>query len=42
MGERRDGVFVSSTGEAPGSNRFELCGTRGKVVMETISSSSRG
>ena len=28
------GVFISSTGEAPGSNRFELCGTRGKVVLE--------
>jgi predicted dehydrogenase len=28
------GVFVSSTGEAPGSNRFEIAGTRGKVVVE--------
>lgn len=28
------GVFISSTGEAPGSNRFELCGTRGKIVLE--------
>ena len=28
------GVFVSSTGEAPGSNRFEITGTRGKVVLE--------
>jgi predicted dehydrogenase len=28
------GVFVSSTGEAPGTNRFELCGTRGRVVLE--------
>jgi predicted dehydrogenase len=28
------GVFVSSTGEAPGTNRFELVGTRGKVVLE--------
>src|SRR3989449_10065585 len=28
------GVFVSSTGEAPGSNRFELAGTRGKLVLE--------
>jgi len=28
------GVFISSTGEAPGSNRFELCGTRGRVVLE--------
>ncbi len=28
------GVFVSSTGEAPGTNRFELVGTRGKIVLE--------
>ena len=28
------GVFVSSTGEAPGTNRFELIGTRGKIVLE--------
>jgi predicted dehydrogenase len=28
------GVFISSTGEAPGSNRFEIAGTRGKVVLE--------
>ncbi|MBM3878684.1 MAG: Gfo/Idh/MocA family oxidoreductase [Verrucomicrobia bacterium] len=28
------GVFVTSTGEAPGTNRLELCGTRGKVVLE--------
>jgi predicted dehydrogenase len=28
------GMFVSSTGEAPGTNRFELIGTRGKVVLE--------
>jgi len=28
------GVFISSTGEAPGSNRLELAGTRGKVVLE--------
>jgi predicted dehydrogenase len=28
------GVFVSSTGEAPGTNRFEICGTRGKMVLE--------
>lgn len=28
------GVFISSTGEAPGTNRFELCGTRGKLVLE--------
>ncbi len=28
------GLFVSSTGEAPGTNRFELAGTRGKLVLE--------
>ena len=28
------GVFISSTGEAPGTNRFEICGTRGKLVLE--------
>lgn len=28
------GVFISSTGEAPGTNRLEICGTRGKVVLE--------
>jgi predicted dehydrogenase len=28
------GTFVSSTGEAPGSNRFEIVGTRGKLVLE--------
>ena len=28
------GVFISSTGEAPGSNRFEIAGTRGKLVLE--------
>jgi len=28
------GSFISSTGEAPGTNRFELVGTRGKVVLE--------
>src|SRR5262249_27319343 len=28
------GTFVSSTGEAPGSNRFEIAGTRGKLVLE--------
>jgi predicted dehydrogenase len=27
------GVFISSTGEAPGTNRLELCGTRGKLVI---------
>src|SRR6266446_3373295 len=28
------GAFVSSTGEAPGTNRFEIAGTRGKVLLE--------
>jgi len=28
------GVFVSSTGETPGTNRFEIAGTRGKIVLE--------
>src|ERR1043166_7475442 len=28
------GIFVSSTGEAPGTNRFEIVGTRGKLVLE--------
>jgi predicted dehydrogenase len=28
------GLFVSSTGEAPGTNRFEIVGSRGTVVME--------
>ncbi|MCX6930164.1 MAG: Gfo/Idh/MocA family oxidoreductase [Verrucomicrobia bacterium] len=28
------GTFVSSTGEAPGTNRFEIVGSRGKVVLE--------
>lgn len=28
------GIFVTSTAEAPGTNRFEVAGTRGKVVIE--------
>jgi len=28
------GVFITSTGEAPGSNRLEICGERGKIVLE--------
>ena len=28
------GVFITSTGEAPGSNRFEIAGERGKFVLE--------
>lgn len=28
------GVFITSTGESPGTNRFEICGDRGKIVIE--------
>lgn len=28
------GVFVTTTGEAPGTNRFEVVGDRGKLVLE--------
>ncbi|MBN1977073.1 MAG: Gfo/Idh/MocA family oxidoreductase [Anaerolineae bacterium] len=28
------GVFVTSTGEAPGTNRFEIAGENGKLVLE--------
>jgi predicted dehydrogenase len=28
------GVFVTSTGEAPGTNRLEVAGDRGKLVLE--------
>lgn len=28
------GVFITTTGEAPGTNRFEVTGDRGKVVIE--------
>jgi predicted dehydrogenase len=28
------GVFVTSTGEAPGTNRLEIAGDRGKLVLE--------
>ncbi len=28
------GVFVTSTGDAPGTNRFEVTGTKGKLVCE--------
>jgi len=31
---RATGMFVSSTGEAPGTNRFEIAGTRGKLLLE--------
>lgn len=29
------GIFVTTTGEAPGSNRFEIAGDRGKLVYES-------
>ncbi len=29
------GIFVTSTGEAPGTNRLEIAGTRGRVVLES-------
>ncbi|GIW77790.1 MAG: oxidoreductase [Phycisphaerae bacterium] len=28
------GHFITSTGEAPGTNRLEICGTQGKIVAE--------
>ncbi len=28
------GIFVTTTGEAPGTNRFEIAGDRGKLVLE--------
>ena len=28
------GLFITSTGEAPGTNRLEITGDRGKLVME--------
>jgi len=28
------GTFISSTGEAPGTNRLEIVGTRGRLVLE--------
>lgn len=27
-------IFITSTGEAPGTNRLEICGDRGKIVIE--------
>lgn len=29
------GVFITSTGEAPGTNRFEIAGERGRIVIES-------
>jgi len=31
---RATGVFITSTGETPGSNRLEIVGERGKIVVE--------
>ncbi len=28
------GVFITTTGEAPGTNRFEISGTKGKLICE--------
>ncbi len=28
------GVFITTTGETPGTNRFEICGTKGKLLCE--------
>ena len=28
------GAFITSTGETPGSNRFEIAGTKGRVLLE--------
>ena len=30
------GVFVTSTGDTPGTNRFEILGNNGKLVCETV------
>lgn len=29
------GVFITTTGEAPGTNRLEVCGENGKIVVES-------
>ena len=34
FGNGATGVFVGSTGESPGTNRLELTGTRGRLVLE--------
>lgn len=28
------GAFITTTGETPGTNRFEICGSKGKIVCE--------
>lgn len=30
------GCFITTTGEAPGTNRFEIAGTRGRIVLDTL------
>lgn len=30
-----EGVFITSTGEFPGTNRLEISGTKGKIVLES-------
>ncbi|MBE6713510.1 MAG: Gfo/Idh/MocA family oxidoreductase [Ruminococcaceae bacterium] len=30
------GCFITTTGDCPGTNRFEICGTRGKLVYENV------
>ena len=30
------GVFITSTGDTPGTNRFEILGDKGKLVCETV------
>jgi predicted dehydrogenase len=32
--DKATGVFITSTGEAPGTNRFEIAGDNGKLVLE--------
>lgn len=34
FGNGATGVFVTSTGDAPGTNRLEITGTRGKIVCD--------
>jgi predicted dehydrogenase len=34
FGDGAMGLFAASTGEAPGTNRFELAGTRGRLTLE--------
>ncbi len=29
------GCFITTTGEAPGTNRFEIAGTRGRLILDT-------